>query len=276
MSKAIRVLQGRFGRIALLDMNEPLVEHAHYHYHFLLKSFGHDTAFWVGDEIRYLTDDFAVLINSWEPHYYAHQPGAPKTIILAFYVEPHWLIETDRAVFEGVASPLFASRQARLSAQARKFVHALTELILDFNAIPSEEVEALLFSLIVSLIDRNSAGAMVRTRPNDFRIRNAIAFMHENLGSHHALEELASHAGISRPHFFTLFRRCTGLSPRMYFNVLRMEEAIRRLSLSRQHLANVAFELGFDAQSNFTRFFRQRQGVPPIEFRRATDLIGLS
>lgn len=277
MSKAIRILQGCFGRVALLDMNEPLVEHAHHHCHMLFKSFGHDTAFQIHDEFRYLTDDTAVLINSWEPHCYAHRAGAPETVILALYVEPRWLIESDRTVFRGVVTPFFASRQAYVSPHARKIVHALTELLLDLGAITSEEVETLLVSLIMSMIDRSSIGAAAMARPtNDFRIRKAITFLHENLGSHVAVEEVASHAGVSRPHFFTLFRRCTGLSPGMYFNVLRMEEAIRRLSLSRQPLADVAFDLGFDAQSNFTRFFRRHQGVPPMEFRKATDLIGAS
>lgn len=275
MSKAIRVLQGSFGRVALLDMNEPLVEHAHHHCHMLLKSFGHDTAFQIRDEIRYLTDDTAVLINSWEPHCYVHRVGAPKTLILALYVEPRWLTESDRTVFRGMVSPFFACRQAYVSPHARKIIHALTELILDFNTIASDEVETLLLSLIMSTIDRRSIGAEAMVRPiSDYRIRKAIAFLHDNLGSHLAVEEVANHAGISRPHFFTLFRRCTGLSPRMYFNVLRMEEAIRMLSLSRQPLADVAFDLGFDAQSNFTRFFRQHLGVPPMEFRKATDFIG--
>jgi AraC-like DNA-binding protein len=59
----------------------------------------------------------------------------------------------------------------------------------------------------------------------------------------------------------------------MYFNVLRMEEAIKRLSGGTQPIGSLSFDLGFEAQSNFTRFFRQHQGASPTEFRRVVDCV---
>lgn len=44
-----------------------------------------------------LTDDTAVLVNAWEPHCYAHHdPEAPRTVILALYIEPAWLAQIQR------------------------------------------------------------------------------------------------------------------------------------------------------------------------------------
>ncbi|MGC1665171.1 MAG: AraC family transcriptional regulator, partial [Bradyrhizobium sp.] len=37
MSTALRIAHGAFGRVALLDMDESLVRHAHPHCHVLLK-----------------------------------------------------------------------------------------------------------------------------------------------------------------------------------------------------------------------------------------------
>ena len=96
MSKALRVLQGDFGRIALLDMDRPLVTHAHHHCHILLKSSGADASFNVGGKLSPLTNESAVLINAWEPHNYNHDPVTPPTEILALYLEPSWLASTDR------------------------------------------------------------------------------------------------------------------------------------------------------------------------------------
>ena len=45
MSNALRVVHGVFGRVALLDMDRPLVRHAHPHCHVLLKVEGADTQF---------------------------------------------------------------------------------------------------------------------------------------------------------------------------------------------------------------------------------------
>jgi len=277
MSKAIRVLRGRFGRVALLDMNQPLVEHAHHHCHVLIKSFGHDTGFLVGGEFRHLTDDTAVLINAWEPHCYAHQSGAPETVILALYIEPRWLMGADHKLFGGPVSTFFANRQAHISPYARHLVRLLSDLILDSAVIDTEELEALLFSLMMAMIDRSAlAGTAKSLRAvSDYRIRRAIAHLRDHVGSRLAVDEVARVAGLSRPHFFTLLRRSTGLSPGLFVNVLRMEEAIRRLSIGQQPVIDMTFDLGFEAQSNFTRFFRQHQGVAPTEFRRAVDLVGL-
>jgi AraC family transcriptional regulator len=45
--------------------------------------------------------------------------------------------------------------------------------------------------------------------------------------------------------------------------------AISKLSSGRGRIADVSAELGFSAQSNFTRFFQQQVGIPPSEYRRA-------
>jgi AraC-like DNA-binding protein len=85
------------------------------------------------------------------------------------------------------------------------------------------------------------------------------------------MDELASQVGLSRSRFYDLFQLCTGFSPRAYLDMLCVETAISRLSYGRGKIAEVAAELGFSAQSNFTRFFLNQVGVPPSEYRRAAS-----
>ena len=92
MSTALRIAHGAFGRVALLDMDWSLVRHAHPHCHVLLKVEGSDTQFVVGDTVYPLTYDTAVLVNGWQPHSYVHDPDRPRTVILALYIEPEWLM----------------------------------------------------------------------------------------------------------------------------------------------------------------------------------------
>jgi AraC-like DNA-binding protein len=49
---------------------------------------------------------------------------------------------------------------------------------------------------------------------------------------------------------------------------LRVELAIRRLQEGRVAIGDVAAELGFQDQSAFTKFFKRRAGVVPLEYRR--------
>ena len=91
MSTALRIAHGAFGRVALLDMDQSLVRHAHPHCHVLLKVEGADTQFAVGEKVYPLTSQTAVLVNGWQPHSYLHVPARPRTLILALYIEPDWL-----------------------------------------------------------------------------------------------------------------------------------------------------------------------------------------
>src|SRR5438093_1401122 len=53
------------------------------------------------------------------------------------------------------------------------------------------------------------------------------------------------------------------------FALLVVEAAICRLSSGDGKISEVSAELGFSAQSNFTRFFLNQVGVPPSEYRRS-------
>jgi len=82
---------------------------------------------------------------------------------------------------------------------------------------------------------------------------------------------VASQVGLSRSRFYDLFQLCTGRSPRAYLDMLCVETAISRLASGRAKIADVSAELGFSAQSNFTRFFLHQVGIPPSEYRRAAS-----
>ena len=89
------------------------------------------------------------------------------------------------------------------------------------------------------------------------------------------MDDIATQVGLSRSRFYDLFQMCTGRSPREYLDMLCVETAITRLSTSDTKIGDVSAELGFSAQSNFTRFFLNQVGASPSEYRRFSS-IGLS
>ena len=116
--------------------------------------------------------------------------------------------------------------------------------------------------------------ALLRARPSsfiDFRVRKSIVLMSEKLGSEIELDEVARDAGLSRPHFYKLFRRQTGVTPNIYLNTLRMESAVERLGQTGQSITEIGDELGFSCQSVFTRFFSSHvgHGADRLPARRA-------
>jgi AraC family transcriptional regulator len=282
MSSAIRIMQGAFGRVALLDMNQPLVTHAHHHCHVLLKVDGPDTTFRVREVDCPLTEASAVLVNAWEPHAYTHHPpGVPDTVILALYVEPGWLAHIQRQLCVSSHPRFFPQPCVELPARVRGLADHLAMEMLYSDHIPADRLESALFELMIAVIDSCSDWRSMRSSPYwreagslhaDARIRRAIAAMRENLREEVNVDVLAARQGLSRAHFFELFRRATHLTPRLYANVLRMEAAIEALGAPRRPVAEVADRLGFSAPSHFTRFFRRHLGVTPSEYQHKVQV----
>lgn len=279
MSDALRIRSGEFGRVALLDMDRSLVRHAHPHCHVLLKVDGADTSFLVGEEIARLTDESAVLINAWSPHAYVHRPEAPRTIILALYIEPVWLAQfrsnwlvSGDAGFFSAASGSITPRIGKLAGTlAASMVHAPTAV---------SDHETMVGDLMIAVIERftewRSVGASLRaaarTSAVDWRVRKAIHLMRRAPSAVVSVDRLADEAGMSRANFFRVFERSTGVTPRVFLNVVRLELAVAATVDSDVPFADLSERVGFSTPGHFTRFFRDHAGVPPSRYRSVARL----
>lgn len=281
MSAAIRVLQGNFGRVALLDMNMLLVAHAHHHCHLLIKAYGADTYFSVRGQPQPLTTDSAVLVNAWEPHSYSHNGAeSARTVILALYIEPVWLSGIQQTLTVSAHPHFFQNPCVALSKSARVLVDALARDMLLMVDLSPGEIEERLFQVVIATIEHHSEwrsfnsliGSMSQVY-GDARIRRALAKMKEDVKRELDMDALASHCGLSRAHFFELFRKTTRLTPRVYANVLRFEAAIEALTTENKPISDIAYDMGFSAPGHFTRFFREHLGPTPTEYRRVVELI---
>ena len=280
VSSAVKIFQGRFGRVALLDMDAPLVGHAHHHCHILIKAGGADSEFTVRGERAPLTDDSAVLVNAWEHHAYEHEVAAgERTLILALYIEPGWLADLQRSLAMSGHPRFFPQSCVRISGATRR--HA-EEFVLELwwgDEISAGRLEDLLFNLITDVVETYSGwrdlASLLRSKPPvamDPRVRRSIAMMKQDIGHDLDVDSLASSAGLSRAHFFTLFQRDTHVTPMVYANVLRFEAAVKRLTQGGEPVGEVAHELGFSAPGHFSRFFRQHLGITPSDYRRVVNL----
>lgn len=280
MSLAVRAFQGQFGRIALLDMNGPLVMHAHSQCHVLLKVGGEDTCFSVRNASVPLTDRAMVLINSWEPHAYTHRPDAPRTLILGLYIEPQWLVGIEKALITSGNPGFFPSACAAVSDAVRYMADSLTTEMLYGAELAGPELEERLFELMIAVIESFSRwrnfGLWQADKPmrvQDPRIRRTLAYMRANVGADLDMDTLASKACLSRAHFFKLFQQSTNVTPLVYANVLRLEAAIQDVAHTQESLAELSGRLGFSAQSHFTRFFHQHVGATPSQYRKVVDVL---
>lgn len=277
MTDALRIMQGRFGRVALLDMDTPLVSHAHSQCHMVFKVSGSDSSFVVRGREYPLTERNAVVVNAWEPHCYPHRPGDARTLFLALYVEPAWLAAIERSMVAS-ASPLFFRHPSLAMNRAlRRQLDALLGDLLSAEDAPQEKVEHAIFEIMVPVMERFSTwreGApAVAFAGLDPRIVAALDFLETHVGNTVDMAEVARCSNLSRPHFFMLFRHQMRMTPNVYLNMLRMEQACRGLGAARSGaIGRLSGELGFSRQHHFTRFFRQHQGITPRAYQRTVQV----
>lgn len=280
MSKALRIFQGKFGRVALLEMDGALIHHAHPHCHVLIKASGADTFFAVRGSLHPLRNDTAVLVNTWEEHSYAHQLGSERTVILALYIEPRWLMEMQRDFTSSASPGFFPQPCGELTFHIRRLADRMAAELL-FNDEVGDHHEQSLIELMEAVIDRFSAWREMRGHQGrselhavDYRVRNAARYMREALSEPFDTDKVAIAAGVSRAHLFRIFQNTMQITPALYFNVLRMEAAIDSLVMSGESVTELSERLGFAAPSHFTRFFRNNQGITPTDYRHVVNFAG--
>src|SRR5258707_4878971 len=276
MARPIRVVDGSFGRLQLIEAaagdparSSPVPQ-------IVVKQEGADLDYRVEGipvPLR-LTRDSVLFLSSGASCEAVFEPGAASAQLLCFHASTDWLRGSFPAVFDA-GSRAFGPASENITPRIRQLADTLVIEVLNDQFLSHERLEFMLQELMLSIVEtylaRRQAGARLwRGSPfADNRIRKALALLRAHPNKEVNMNDLASQVGLSRSRFYDLFQTSTGRSPRSYLDMLCIESAIAKLSSGSAKIAQVSAELGFSAQSNFTRFFQQQVGIPPSEYRRA-------
>jgi len=99
------------------------------------------------------------------------------------------------------------------------------------------------------------------------RIALSISYMKEHLDQPLRAATLAAIAKMSLPHYFVIFKRCTGSTPIDYFIRLRMERARELLVTTSYSVKEIAGVLGYDDPLYFSRVFKAVNQTTPTQYR---------
>lgn len=107
---------------------------------------------------------------------------------------------------------------------------------------------------------------------DDPRLARAMEYAHKHFGGPVNRADLARAAGLSETRFHDLFREATGEAPVQFLNRMRLREAMFQLRYSDKPVGEVARACGFASDYYFSRFFKQKLGVSPRQFRQGREL----
>ena len=270
MSTALAVRHGCFGRAALYQLNKAFLMHAHREAHLTFYVRGMPARITVSDLPVALNATTGVAVDPWQPHSYDPVGAYESTVALVLYIKPQWTADEGLGGREGLR---FGRSTFEMTPRVQRFVDRIVCLLLDDGA-PSG-FDRHLFDLACACHEQSWEDRLTPTAGDrsslyrDFRIRNSIRLMQARIADELAIDTIARDAGLSRPHFYKLFRQHVGLTPNIYLNTLRMEVAIDRLTGTADPVTAIGLDLGFASQASFTRFFTTNVGVPPSDYRRA-------
>lgn len=101
------------------------------------------------------------------------------------------------------------------------------------------------------------------------RVARAITHIRRNFVATLPVGELAQIAGMSLSSFHDHFKTATGLTPLQYQKDLRLIEARSQLRSSDAAISTVAFEVGYESATQFTREYSRKFHASPSVDRRA-------
>lgn len=273
MSRAAGILKGRFGRLVLIEASTPLRPHVHPEHLAIIKLGGADARYRIGGHEHALTRDHVLFVNALEVHDNGRAAGHATTRLIALYLSPAWVAGALPAAAR--APRLFPCARLPLPAPIRVLADALGSAMVERRAPAGGRSTDLLYELVGEVVGRfgrphaRRGDVPFAGDPRDARIARVLAQLAQARGDTVPVDDLVALAGLSRSRFFELFRDHTGLAPGRYADMLRLDEALRRLATDRVPISHLAADLGFAAQGNFTRFFVRQVGVAPSHYRRA-------
>jgi AraC family transcriptional regulator len=104
-------------------------------------------------------------------------------------------------------------------------------------------------------------------------VERVITNARERLCEPISLHDMSRVAYLSTFHFNRVFHQITGLPPAKFISAMRLDEAKRLLLNTNRSITDICFEVGYNSLSTFTRYFTQRVGLGPREFRYLAERI---
>ena len=108
---------------------------------------------------------------------------------------------------------------------------------------------------------------IIRLGGHLMQISHAIGYLKTHFADTVSVQQLADICGMSLSGFYHHFRHLTGISPLQYQKQLRLTEAQRLIKTKSLNLtlAAIAYQVGYESASQFSREYKRYFGRPPSE-----------
>ena len=219
----------------------------------------------IGDETLSFGPGECLLVSNALP-VYSRITRAPY---LALVLEVD--IASIRKLYDEVAESALDSGLAR-AAVTHRADPGLLDALRRYLALPDSPADAKVLGPLISreihyrLLVAPFGGmlrCLIRHDSKASAIARAIGHIRGDLRSPIAIPELARRVGMSASSFHKHFRAVTSTTPLQYQKELRLLEARRLLKTGGASVTTVAYEVGYESSSQFSREYARKFGASP-------------
>ncbi|MGO4371790.1 AraC family transcriptional regulator, partial [Paenibacillus sp. MCAF20] len=101
------------------------------------------------------------------------------------------------------------------------------------------------------------------------QVQEAIQFLDNHLHEPISMRDIADHLHMNASYFSVLFKEQTGLTFSEYLTRKRVQRAKELLSGTRQTIAEISDQVGYQTAKYFVKVFRSIEGMSPGQYRKS-------
>jgi AraC-like DNA-binding protein len=96
-------------------------------------------------------------------------------------------------------------------------------------------------------------------------VAQAVRYIREHYARSFRVEDVARLSGMSTSAFYRNFQAVTAMSPIQFQKQIRLQEARLLLATNPNDVTGIAYRVGYDSPSQFSREYRRQFGAPPSQ-----------
>lgn len=233
----------------------------------------------IGEDVFVLEKDQIIFVPSDTIHYSnsKHEPfyfeaivfdpymlcSSPEDVCMQNYIEPIKKHNIDYSLHIAGVNDWEKS----IIAYTKKIIEYFAQKPLGYELA----IKGFLCSLFFELVSNNRDKHLVDDKKflEIERLKNIFLYIQKNYIRKITIEELAAQSYMSVYYFCRFFKKVIGISPLDYLNHYRIREAARLLKTNEKSITDIAYAVGFNDSSYFSKIFQKYQRCTPSEYRAA-------
>ena len=147
------------------------------------------------------------------------------------------------------------------------------QMLMDIHQCRGQEIYQLismtarLYNLLAYLIEDAVRSSPVQSsRLGLSHVQQACDFIANNYSRQITIEDIASHANVSRSQLYRVFIKHISVSPLQYLREFRLREACNIMQKNHESIKNIAYTVGFENPLYFSTLFKRMTGETPSEY----------